>query len=121
MLYETLSQPLIILAILFSGIASSILFNLGSLVMYFCNKNKIVKQIVYFLCVIASAIILYFVNLSVNYGRFRIYILLVFAVGFAVSRFTLGKLWTKLLNKWYNGIKEFKKRLRRNNEARGEK
>lgn len=121
MLYETLSQPLVILAILCSGIASAILFDLGNLATYFCNKNKIVKQIVYFLCVIASAIILYFINLSANYGRFRIYVLLVFAVGFAVSRFTLGKLWTKLLDKWYNGIKGFKKRLSRNNESRGEK
>ena len=114
MLYETLSQPLIILSILGIGILAGLLFDAGTFVTYFFNKNKVVRQITYFVQTILSAFLLFYINLLVNYGRFRIYILLVFTLSFILERITIGKLWTKLLDKCYNTIVKFKGKLKRN-------
>lgn len=111
MLYETLNQPLIITAIFFTGILCALFFDFASLVYYLCNKNKVVKQIADFFAAILSFFILFLVNLSVNFGKFRIYIILVFLIGFTIQRFTIGKLWTKFLEKCYIKNKERKKAL----------
>ncbi len=112
MLYETLGQPFIILSIVLVGIFAGLIFELSKLITFLCNKNKIVGQIGYFLSTTISFLLLFIVNLQVNYGRFRIYILIVFSISLFLERATLGKLWTKLLDKWYNKLKEF--RLNRN-------
>lgn len=108
MLYESLSQPLIILCVLSVGIAAGMIFDVGEFANYFFNKNKVSKQILLIICTIISALLLYFVNLKVNFGRFRIYILLLFASSFIFERFTIGKLWTKLLQKCYNMLVKLK-------------
>ena len=102
MLYESLSQPLIILCVLASGIAAGMIFDIGKFANYFFNRNKVSKQIILTICTIISA------NLKVNFGRFRVYILLIFALAIIFERFTIGKLWTKLLEKCYNSLVRFK-------------
>lgn len=118
MLYETLSQPLIILAILGTGILAGLIFDVGTLVTYFCNKNKVIRQIIYFFQTISAALLLFYINLLVNYGRFRIYILLLFTVSFTLERFVIGKLWTKLLDKCYNTINKFKGKLKKHGKEK---
>ncbi len=105
MLYETLSQPLVILYIFLIGVASGLLFDLVNLLLCFCNKNKILKQILTFIAVVCSAIILYFTNLTVNFGRFRIYIIFIYLISFALERFIIGNFWTKWINSCYTRSK----------------
>ncbi len=106
MLYEVLSQPITILSLLLTGMACGILFDAAHLILAFCNKNKVLRQILYFICTILSAFFVFYINLIVNYGRFRIYVLLVFSIGFALQKFTLGKLFTRFINLCYNKTKE---------------
>lgn len=102
MLYETLSQPLVFVCIFAVGLISGFMFDLSHLFCALCNKNKILHQILYFICTILSAFCLFMVNLKVNYGRFRIFILATFFFGLLLERITIGKLWTKLVQKCYN-------------------
>ncbi len=113
MLYETLSQPIIILSIFGVGLLSGLIFDAGTFVTYFLNKNKVVRQLTYFLQALLSAFLLFYINLIVNYGKFRLYILFIFALSFFLERFTIGKLWTKLLDKCYNTIVRFKGKLKK--------
>ena len=108
MLYESLSQPLIILCVFAVGIAAGMIFDVGKFVNYFFSRNKVSKQILLAICTVASALLLYFVNLKVNFGRFRFYILVLFTLALIVERFTIGKLWTKLLEKCYNKLVKLK-------------
>ena len=108
MLYESLSQPIIILCILAIGIACGMIFDVGKFINYFFNQNKFTKQLILSFCTILSAVLLFIVNLQVNYGRFRVYILLLFTISFIVERYTIGKLWTKALEKCYNKLIKFK-------------
>ena len=106
MLYETLAQPQIIFAILGCSVAGSLLFDLANGLTYLCNNNKIVRQVFYFLAMASSLIGLFYTNLAVNFGRSRIYVLCIFFAILLLEQFTLGKLWTKLIKKWYNRTKE---------------
>ena len=108
MLYESLSQPLIILCVLAIGFACGMIFDVGKFLNYFFNQNKITKQIILCLSTIISAGLLFLVNLQVNFGRFRFYVLLLFTLAFVLERYTIGKLWTKVLERCYSKLVKFK-------------
>ena len=110
MLYQSLSQPLVFLCIFCTGIASGLLFDCKKLLVALCNKNKVFDQVLGFICVSISALGLFLTNLGINYGRFRLYILLAFALSFTLERFSIGKLWTKIIDVCYNKVKERQKR-----------
>ena len=85
MLYESLSQPLIILCILAIGLACGMIFDAGKFLNFLFNQNKVVKQIILCLGTILSAILLFVVNLQVNYGRFRLYVITLFTLAFVIE------------------------------------
>lgn len=119
MLYETLSQPLVILCIFLVGLGAGLLVDAANLIWAFCNKNKILQQILYFCCVVLSALALFYTNLNANFGRARVYIPAIFLVAFTIERLTVGKLWTKLIEKCYNTSKR-RKEQRLQKDERGE-
>ena len=102
MLYQTLSQPLIILLLIIFGFLSGLLFDFFSLINYFLNNNKITKQIFYFLSVFPIFIIFYYLNLKFNYGQFRFYTILLFFGALILERISLGNLFAKMYDRCYN-------------------
>lgn len=99
MLYPTLNQPYVFFVILLAGLASGFLFDLANFLNIFFNRNKVAKQILYFIATLSSAFILIATNLIFNYGIFRIFIFLTFLVAFTIQRFTLGSLIAKCIEK----------------------
>ena len=102
MLYPTLNQPIVFIFIFLTGLASGLLFDLSNFLVIFFNRNKIIKQIFYFLATILSTFLLFIVNLITNFGNFRIFIILSFIVALLLERFTLGKLISKTIDKLTN-------------------
>ena len=104
MLYPTLNQPLIVLAIFATGLFCGILFDSARILTVLSGGDKFSAHLFDFLASIASFCILFYTNLQINYGEFRLYILGVFAISLVLERFLSKKLWTKLLSKWYSSI-----------------
>ena len=103
-LFETLSQPYILLWLICAGFCSGILFDFTTTICFLCNNNKIVNLIFNCISTILSFFILFIVNLHVNYGQFRIYIFAVFFLFLLLERVTIGKFVAKALKWCYNSF-----------------
>lgn len=112
MLYPTLSQPIIFLALFAAGLGCGFLFDGANIICALCNKNKIVKQVFYFISAIASSSIFYFVNLSLNYGIVRTFAVATFILAIILQRATLGKLFAKINKKCYNKLNGKRKKAK---------
>lgn len=99
MLYPTLNQPFVFFVIALAGLASGLTFDLANLFAVLCNRNKIGRQILYFLATVLSVLILFFTNLYANFGQFRVFVVLSFLFVLIIERFTLGVLLNKVFNK----------------------
>ena len=102
MLYPTMNQPLVVLMVFLAGIASGVCFDIAKVLTFLSGKDKYSKAIFEFLATIISLFMLFLVNLKFNYGQFRLYVLLIFALSLIIEQFFLQLLWTKLLSKCYN-------------------
>lgn len=111
MLYPTISQPLVILGIFCASLICGLLFDLSNILTYLSGNDKNSRYIFQFFATILSFTLIYFVNLYLNYGQFRVYILLIFGLSFTLERFFSKLLWTKLLIKCYNKFKNKRIRL----------
>ena len=90
-----------LLVLLAIGVASGILFDVFfSFVKLFAN-DKITKHFFNFLASFFSFFALFFANLHFNYGQFRLYLIFVFACGFAIEKTISKFLWTKLIKRCY--------------------
>ncbi len=105
MLYPTLNQPLVFFIIFLVGLASGFFFDIAN-ILSFLSKDKFAKIFFDFLAVIFSFFALFYSNLTVNYGQFRVYILFVFLFALILQRFLSKILWTKCIKRWYNKTKE---------------
>ncbi|MBO5394865.1 MAG: spore cortex biosynthesis protein YabQ [Clostridia bacterium] len=104
MLYPTLNQPLIIVMMLLAGFACGIVFDVCRILTLLSGNDKVSKHIFDFIATLISCAVLYLNNLHFNYGRFRLYVIALFLISFALERKLVQKLWTKLLQKWYSSI-----------------
>ena len=103
-MYETYSQPKVILICLFCGIIFGVVFDFLGIFKKVINK-KIFSHIIDFLgCVICSLIFLQ-ISFLKEVGNFRLYTLPCSLVGFAIYYFSFHKIIAFLLNKVYNIIK----------------
>lgn len=102
MLYETVGQPLVFLCLLAAGLGCGLLFDGARLCAKFCNNNKIVKQVFYFISTLCSGVVFYLVNLAVNFGQFRFYTIATFIAAIVLEQVSIGKLFAKLIDKCYN-------------------
>ena len=106
-LFETLSQPKILLCLATFGFLSGVIFDICYLVSFLCNDNKIVKGILQFLSTVLCFFILFLINNALNYGLFRVYIFVVFFLFLLCERITLGKLFAKTRNWCYTQFRKF--------------
>lgn len=112
MLYPTLNQPLVVLVIFIVAVASGVILDLARILSNFVGGQKFSRHFFDFLAVIFSFFLLEMANLKVNYGQFRIYVIVVFLVGLFLERILSKFLWTKLLSKCYTKIENFIKTLK---------
>lgn len=104
MLYETLNQPYIMLLFLLFGFLSGFIFDFNSFSKMFL-RNKIFQNISIFFCTIITIFIFYICNLSLNYGQFRIYLIICFLISFTLQRIIFNKIVAKLTKKCYDRLK----------------
>lgn len=86
MLYPTLNQPIVMLVIFFAGFTSGFLFDFALLLKKGLNNIKLVNVFFDFLACIFSFVIYFVTNLYINYGQFRIYVVILFIVACILQR-----------------------------------
>ena len=101
MLYPTVNQPLIFVAMLVGGLIGGLIFDIFKVLTTLSGGDNFSRHLFDFLATIFTCSLLYLINLWLNYGQFRVYVLAVFLAGFAFERFLSKFLWTKLVEKWY--------------------
>ena len=100
-----------LLIIFLAGMTSGLFFDVARILSTLAG-DVWAKHILDFFATILSFAILYFSNLIFNLGQFRIYVLAVFLLSFALERFFSKILWTKLLSKWYSNIAKKREAVR---------
>lgn len=86
MLYPTLNQPAVILSILATGLLAGFIFDICKLLAKGCSKLKFASIFFDFLAVLFSFLLLLLVNLLVNYGQFRAYVVVIFLTAILLER-----------------------------------
>lgn len=104
MLYPTLNQPLVLLIIFLVGLFCGLIFDIARILTTISGGDRWSRNIFDFVAVVFSFGVLFFANLYVNLGQFRIYVIIVFLISFGLQRLFSKILWTKLLSKWYTSI-----------------
>lgn len=111
MLFETLKQSFVFLGTIYFGILAGIVRDFCLFVFNLFKKNKIVKLILDILFMIIISILFILCLNVVNYGEFRLYLLLSYILGFVVERKTIGYLVDFIFQKIYNLIVKGIKKL----------
>ena len=112
MLYETLSQPKVFIFLFLIGFLCGFIFDFFTLFNFFCNKNKITRQLFIFLGTILSFIIFTESNLCINYGDMRFFPFFAFFGAMILQRISLGKILAKFMDKCYNFLCNLGKRFK---------
>ena len=113
MLFETLKQSFVFLGGLYFGLIIGIVYEILNYIFKFSQKKIFVflKDIIFS---ILFTFLFIFCLQKVNYGEFRIFILLSYFVGFLLERLSLGYLVDFLINKLYNLLKLIGNKLLKN-------
>lgn len=102
MLYPTLNQPLVMLVMFFVGFASGFLFDFAFLLKKSLKDLKATNIFFDFLACIFSFVIFFVTNLYINYGQFRIYVVVIFFIACLLQRVLSNqilKFFKKILTK----------------------
>ena len=116
MLYETLSQPKILIIFILVGIISGICFDVGNFVKFLFSNKKIFNHILDFIETILILFIVFISNLYFNYGCIRLYPILVFVISFWIERITIGKIVAKFYLKCYSLLIKLRNKIWRKND-----
>ena len=106
MLYETLSQPHIFLFMFLGGFCSGFLFDLKLILLLKIKKKRVLSEILTFFATFLTLFLCFLLNLRFNYGEFRLFSLLAFAISFSIERFISQNFVANLTVKCYNKLKE---------------
>ncbi len=104
MLYPTINQPLIFLALFVGGIVGGLIFDVFKILTTLSGNDKFSQHFFDFIATILAFCLLFLINLWLNFGQFRLYVPAVYLASFALERFISKFLWTKLVEKWYTSI-----------------
>lgn len=102
MLFETLKQSYIFLGSLYFGLICGLFKDFNIFILKILKSNKIANIILDILFSTIFALLFILCLNIVNFGEFRIYILLSYIFGYAIERKTLGFLVDFILKKIYN-------------------
>lgn len=105
MLFETLKQSYIFLGSIYFGLLLGIIKNIINQIIKVCKNNKIVTLILDLIFMLIFSFLFIFCINIVNFGEFRVYLLIGFILGFVLEIKTLGFLVDFVLKKIYTFIK----------------
>jgi hypothetical protein len=111
MLYETLSQSIIVLGMLYFGIIGGVLFEVKDIIskaLKAKSKINIVLDIIF--CFLLCLLFWFAVNFT-NYGEIRLYIVFSFFTGFVIERISVGATLAKIISFLYNVTVKFIKKI----------
>ncbi len=111
MLHETLLQGQVFLCMLYFGLWCGILFELKNIIEKTFFNNKIICVILDTCFVAISSVIFVLGKNIVNFGEFRLFLLLSFCFGAILEHFSIGFLVEKLFNLIYTNVIKFFKLL----------
>jgi len=111
MLFETLKQSYIFLGSIYFGLLCGIIKNVINLILKNCKNNKIIIFILDLIFMITFSFLFFICINIVNFGEFRIYLLIWYLLGFILEIKTLGFLVDFVLKKIYNFINFIGKKL----------
>ncbi|MBQ3493814.1 MAG: spore cortex biosynthesis protein YabQ [Clostridia bacterium] len=101
-LYETANQPAIFLWCLGLGFFCGLLFDFFNIFCFLCKNNKIVRFFCDFLAIFCCFLLNFLICKNLNFGEFRLYIIVTFFIALFAERLSLGKIVAKS-NLWcYN-------------------
>lgn len=112
MLFETLSQPKLLLLFIIFGFLSGFVFDISNFIKVLTKNNKVINIILDFVSTIINALVLFVVNLYFNYGEIRLFAIAIFELGFTIQRLTLGKIFAKFFILLYNLVLKILKKLK---------
>ena len=107
-LYDTLTQPLFILALFVVGFSCGFIIDLKNLILSKAKHKKFFVHILDFFAVLIIGFSLYLTNLRCHYGILRVFPLLVFFASFYLQRLLSQKVFAKFLKKCYTLIERKK-------------
>lgn len=105
MLFETLKQSYIFLGCLYFGLIAGILKEVSVFVINLFKKNKIITFIIDLIYMLVFSLLFILCINIVNYGEFRVYLLLGYILGYILERKSLGFLVDFIIKKIYTFIK----------------
>ena len=111
MLFESLKQSYIFFGAIYFGLLAGIFRDLTIFIFNLLKKNKVVSIILDFIFSIGFSLLFIICLNVVNFGEFRIYLLLSYIFGFILERKTLGFLVDFIFEKIYNFIVKIIKKL----------
>lgn len=106
MLFETLKQFYIALGTIYFGLLAGISKDISNFIKK-PIKSKILKNIIDVIMVIVFSLLFILCINVVNFGEIRLYLLVVFLLGYVLERISLGNLVDFILDKVYNLFKVF--------------
>lgn len=113
MLYPVLNQPTLLALFLVLGFVTGFVFDIASVFKFFSKKDKVALFVIDFFSTITAFFLIFFVNLKINFGQLRFFVVLIFFASFSLQRFFSYLLWTKWGSSWYNNHKEKQKNGRK--------
>ena len=108
MLYEALSQPIIFLYMTISGFASGFLFDARDIILSNFKKKKFFYHFLTFISTFLTLFLCFYFNLKFNYGQFRFFSILSFALAFSLERFIIKNFVANFVIKCYNKLRQKK-------------
>ena len=111
MLYETLCQPLIFLGMLYFGVLSGAVFEAKNLVCKTFNNQKFVCLVTDIAIVTFCSIVFVVAKNLLNFGEFRLYLLIAFVLGNIIEHISIGFLVEKIFLFLYNGCVKIYRRI----------
>ena len=111
MLFETLKQSYIFLGSIYFGLLLGIIKNVINLIIKVFKNNKIITFILDLLFMLILGFLFIICINVINFGEFRVYLLVGFISGFILEIKTLGFLVDFVLKKIYTFIKFLVKKL----------
>ena len=111
MLYQTLDQPRLLMIFLLVGIGCGIIFDIGNFIKFLFANKKIPTIIIDFIQTSISIVLVFYINLKVNYGEVRLFPIIITMTSFSIERITLGKFIAKLYISCYNKLQKLNNKL----------
>ncbi len=105
MLYEVLSQPIVLLCMISAGMVGGILFDIKNILDWYFKKNKVLSHIFAFFATFGALFLCFYVNLICNYGEFRFFSIATFVLSLALERFIMTNFLAIPISKCYNKMK----------------